>query len=132
MKTASLIVLAITMFFAQSSVLQAKRMAPKLVPPLAIDGVEYSAPLDRMGFVVATWPANKREIWMRQIYVIKREHKLGLEDDVQTCFITTLSNENGKLKITNERGGEFELNLQTLEVKVLKGKLVIDYSHAGH
>ena len=61
----------------------AKRFAPKPVAPVVKDGIEYSAPLDRMGFVVATWTKTKREIWSRQVYTIKYEYKLGLEEDVQ-------------------------------------------------
>jgi len=107
----------------------AKRSPPKLVAPVAKDGIEYSAPLDREGFVVATWIKTKREIWSRQIYVIKHEYKLGLESDVQTSFITGLELQDGKLKIKNERKAEFELDLDTMDVKVLKGQAVIDYTN---
>ena len=107
----------------------AKRSPPKTVAPVTKDGIEYSAPLDREGFVVATWIKTKREIWSRQIYVIKHEYKLGLESDVQTSFITELELQDGKLKIKNERKAEFELDLDTMEVKVLKGQAVIDYTN---
>ena len=107
----------------------AKRSSPKTVAPVTKDGIEYSAPLDREGFVVATWIKTKREIWSRQIYVIKHEYKLGLESDVQTSFITELELQDGKLKIKNERKAEFELDLNTMDVKVLKGQAVIDYTN---
>ena len=110
----------------------AKRSPPKPVEPVAKDGIEYSAGPTAApeGFVVATWTDGKRkvEIWRRQIYTIKHEYKLGLERDVQTCFITKLEFENGKLMIWNERSGEFELDLDTLEVKVLKGQALIDFT----
>jgi hypothetical protein len=106
----------------------AKRMAPKPVAPVTRDGIEYSAPLARIGFVVATWAKTKREIWSRQVYVIKYEYKKGLEQDVQWCFITSLQLEDGKLKVVNEQGGEFELDPETLNIKVLKGQAVIDYT----
>jgi len=60
--------------------------------------------------------------------VIKHAYKLGLEADVQTCFITKLELQDGKLKIANEREAEFELDLGTLEIKVIKGQAVIDYT----
>ncbi|OGV35922.1 MAG: hypothetical protein A2X48_06015 [Lentisphaerae bacterium GWF2_49_21] len=41
----------------------AKRSAPEQVKPVEKDGIEYSAPADRMGFVVATWALTKQEIW---------------------------------------------------------------------
>ena len=107
----------------------AKRSAPKPVAPVVKDGIEYSAPLNRMGFVVATWAKTKREIWSRQVYVIKYEYKLGLEEDVQWCFITDLRFENGKLRVVNEGGSEFEIDPDTLTVTVLKGQAVIDYTH---
>jgi hypothetical protein len=106
----------------------AKRLAPQPVTPVAKDGIEYSAPLSREGFVVAKWTKTGREIWSRQIYIIKHEYTLGLEEDVQTCFITALHFHNGKLRVTNEQGGEFEIDLESLTVTVLKGRAVIDYT----
>jgi len=105
-----------------------KRKPPKAVAPVTKDGIEYSAPLHRMGFVVATWMKTKQEIWSRQIYVVKHEYKYGLERDVQDCFITNLRFADGKLLVTNERGGEFALNPDSLEIRVLKGQGVIDYT----
>lgn len=106
----------------------AKRSPPEIVAPVAKDGIEYSAPLDREGFVVATWIQTKHEIWSRQIYVIKHEYKRGLESDVQTSFITEIELQDGKLNVMNERKSEFELDLDTMEVKVIKGQAVIDYT----
>ena len=106
----------------------AKRTAPKPVPPLRKDGIEYSAPVERMGFVVATWVQTKREIWGRQVYVIKHEYQHGLEQDVQTCFINGLHWAGAKLIVTNERDGEFELDPEALTVTVRQGSLVVDYS----
>ena len=100
----------------------AKRAAPKPVQPVLKEGIEYSAPVSREGFVVATWTKSKREIWSRQVYVIKHEYKLRLEEDVQSCFISNLRFEKGKLRVTNEDGGEFEIDLDSLAVKVLKGR----------
>jgi hypothetical protein len=105
-----------------------KRRPPPTVAPVTRDGIEYSAPRDRMGFVIATWIKTQQEIWSRQIYVVKHEYRFGLETDIQDCFITSLRFADGKLLVTNERGGEFALDPVSLEVKVLKGRLVIDYT----
>ena len=50
----------------------------------------------------------------------------GLEEDVQDCFITKLEIRNNKAYITNEKGYEYELDLNTLEIKIIKGFLIID------
>lgn len=116
----------------------AKRVAPKPVKSIVKDGIEYSAALDptHIGFIEATWTKAKQlkangktykpVIWSKQIYVIKYEYKYGLEEDVQWVFISNLRLDNNKLIITNELGYEYELDLDTLSVKVLKGKAVID------
>jgi hypothetical protein len=50
-----------------------------------------------------------------------------LEEDVQDVFISGLKliADHNALEITNERGGLFELNLETLTVKTIKGQAVI-------
>ncbi len=129
MKTSSLFAIIVTALLLSAALpASAKRTVPKPVQPVVKDGIEYSAPLTREGFVVATWIKSEREIWSRQVYVIKHEYKLGLEEDVQSCFITDLQFQNGKLRITNEQGGEFEVDPDSLTVKVLKGRSVVDYT----
>ena len=124
----SLLLILVVVFCSTVPAL-AKRSAPKPVAPIAKDGIEYSAPPNRMGFVVATWTKTKREIWSRQVYTIKYEYKLGLEEDVQWCFITSLRFQDGKLRVTNEAGSEFELDPESLAVRVLKGQAVLDHTH---
>lgn len=77
------------------------------------------------GFVEAWDPAKKGLVWIRQIYTIRRN--LDLEEDVQDVFITSLKliADRNVLEITNEAGGLFELHLETLDVKTVKGKAVI-------
>jgi hypothetical protein len=110
--------------FATSA--DAKRAAPRAVPPVIRDGIAYSAPPDRVGHVVATWAKTGREFWSRQVYAIK--YRRGLEQDVQWVFINDLRFEGGKLKVGNEKGGEFELDPESLNVKVLRGSAVIDFT----
>ena len=128
MKQNLVVILGLLIGFALVAPTFAKRSVLRQVKSVEKEGVEYSAPLEREGFVVATWTKTKREIWSKQIYVIKHEYKRGLETDVQTCFITNLELEGGKLKIVNELKAEFELDLDKLDVKVLRGQAVIDYT----
>ena len=128
MKQKLIAVLAVLALVALAGPAFAKRSAPQPVASVTQDGIEYSAPLEREGFVVATWVKTKREIWSRQVYVIKHEYQRGLETDVQTCFITRLEGRAGKLRVWNERGAEFEVDLQSLAVAVVKGPAVIDYT----
>lgn len=104
----------------------AKRLAPKPVPSVTRDGIEFSAPRDRMGFVVATSVKTSQEIWAKQIYVVK--YNVELERDVQWCFITGLKLDGKKLLITNEKGSTFELDTDSLEMKTIKGSAVIDHA----
>ena len=75
-----------------------------------------------MGCIEA-WDTKSNEmIWRRQIYVVK--YTVGLERDVQDVFITTLKLKGNTFIVANERKSEYELDLDTLHVKVLKGELV--------
>jgi len=49
---------------------------------------------------------------------------VDLERDVQDVFIQTMELKGDVLRITNERKSEYELDLESLEVKVVKGALV--------
>jgi hypothetical protein len=105
----------------------AKRAPPKEVPVVRHGDLEYrvrhhvgngSMP----GFVEAWDTSKKSQVWLRQIYVIRRN--LDLEEDLQDVFITgiKLINEHKALEITNETGNVFELNLETLDVKAIQGR----------
>jgi hypothetical protein len=109
---------------AAATHVEAKRGAPKEVPLITRDGITYSVPHDQMGFVIAKDEKTGRLIWSKQIYVVKYDPLL--EQDVQDCFITELRFEGGKLVISNEHDGQFELDPATLAIKVLKGAEVID------
>lgn len=102
------------------SVAYAKRAAPGEVPAVTNGKVEYRAPQDQMGCVEA-WEEGEL-IWRRQVYVVK--YTVGLERDVQDVFIKEMAVKGNRLTVTNERHSEYELDLQSLEVKVVKGALV--------
>jgi len=107
----------------------AERLAPKPVKSVVKDGIEYSAPLDSMGHVVATWQKTNSVLWNKQIYVVKFDYRENaVEADVQSCFITNLQLDGNKLITTNERGYEYALDLNSLDVKVLRGHSIIEIS----
>lgn len=92
----------------------AKRSAPVAVAPVVIKGVEYSAPHEAMAFVVAKGISSGKELWRVRIYEVRVNAEL--ERDVQDVFITSLTEKDGSLLITNERGEKFTLDLQTRKV----------------
>lgn len=106
---------------------EAKRAVPPKVLPLTVGNIEYSAPhrngsSKQMGFIEARDLKSGGLIWSRQIYAVK--HDLELEGDIQDIFIKSIAVQGNNLIITNERNSEYQLNLKTLHVKVLKGSLV--------
>ena len=100
----------------------ARRKAPKWVKNIIHKGIKYSAPHDIMGCVAAT--KSTVRIWWKQIYVVK--YNPAFETDVQDVFIKNLKIEDDNLIIENEKGYVYLLDLETLEVKVLKGTLIVE------
>ncbi|MDA7936797.1 hypothetical protein N9B79_00320 [bacterium] len=115
------IILAVLAVLSVSTV-HAKRGAPAKVPPVTVGEIEYRAPTSQMGCVEAWDTGSDEMIWRRQIYVVK--YTVGLERDIQDVFITALALNDKTLVLSNERKSEYELDLDTLEVKLLKGALV--------
>ena len=106
---------------------EAKRGAPAEVLPLTVGNIEYSAPhrngtQKQMGFIEARNLKSGKLIWNRQIYAVK--YVPDLEGDVQDVFIRNIKVKGNSLIVTNERKSEYQLDLKTLEVKVLKGSLI--------
>ena len=75
-----------------------------------------------MGFIEARDLKSGKLIWSRQIYSVKYDP--DLEGDVQDVYIKKIKVKGNSLIITNERKSEYQLNLKTLHIKVLKGSLV--------
>ena len=117
-----LVIISMALALASGSIAQAKRSAPKDVPSVTSGKIEYRAPKGQMGCIEA-WQG-KDLIWRRQVYVVK--YDIDLERDVQDVFIQKISLKGDILTIKNERGSVYELNLDTLAVKVVKGSLVED------
>jgi hypothetical protein len=94
--------------------ISAKRLPPKLVKPVTVAGVTFSAPGWPIGIIIATASSSRRELWRQRIYAIRYDHTL--EQDVQDVFITSLKRRGNALLITNERGERFVLDLSTRKV----------------
>lgn len=114
---------AATIFFCASSVL-AKRPAPRDVPPVksASAAIEYRFPPQHMGCVEAFDTKTGELLWRRQVYVVR--FTPNLEKDVQDVFVASVEIKDKTMILTNERNSQYQLDLDTLEVKVLKGSLV--------
>ncbi len=108
------LIFALTAFVLVLTPVVAKRAAPKPVAPVVANAVEYSAPHEQMGFVVATDTTKRKELWREQIYTVRIDP--DLERDVQDVFITSLAIERGSLVVTNERQEIFDLDLATRKI----------------
>src|SRR5262245_38412660 len=80
----------------------AKRKAPKPVPPVVWEGVEYRAPLnvEHMGCVQAIELSSGRKLWETEVYHVWIVPTL--EEDVQWVFISSMKVQGGKLLVRNE------------------------------
>jgi len=108
-------------------VTEAKRGAPAEVLPVTVGNIKYSVPHRngthrKMGLLEARDLKSGKLIWSRQIYAVKYDP--DLEGDVQDVFIKSITAEGNHLIITNERNSKYQLDLNSLEVKVIKGSLV--------
>ena len=106
---------------------EAKRGVPAEVLPVTVGNIEYSAPhrngtQKQMGFIEARDLKSGKIIWSRQIYAVKYDP--DLEGDIQDVFIKRITVEGNSLIITNERNSKYQLDLNSLEVKVIQGSLV--------
>ena len=88
---------------------EAKRMDPKKVEPVIFEGVKYTAPHEKRGYVEAWDIESGNIIWERKVY--EMEYVPYKEEDVQRVYITKLSIKNGKLAVENEKGKKYEVNL---------------------
>jgi hypothetical protein len=93
-----------------------KRSAPRPVPPVALNGVLYTAPNEngRVAFVIASDAKTGRELWRLTIFETKI--KPFLEEDVQWVFITRLWFKENSLLIQDEKSRCYEVDLATKRV----------------
>jgi hypothetical protein len=115
----------VSAFLATAPPLLAKRGAPAPVPAVRRAGIEYSVPHDPLpGMVQATDLRTSMVLWNRQVYTVRFDP--ALETDAQDCYITGLDLASGHLRVTNERGCVYLLSLDSLQVRVVRGHLVLD------
>ena len=122
----SLIPIGLLLLLGKGSV-DAKRAPPAPVPPVIHEGVRYKAGYeapsrgsdrgrDQYGGYVKAWDIKSNKmLWAVQVYSVK--YNPQIEGDVQDIFITSLSIQGNLLFVVNERGKEFVIDLQTLEVE---------------
>jgi hypothetical protein len=101
-----------------------KRVGPEDVTPVTANGVRYEVlhwGRDRGleqngGYIVAVDSTSSKELWLVRIYEIN--YKPKLETDVQDVFIQSieLSDDNKLLKVIDENGRQFTLDLITKKV----------------
>jgi len=104
---------------------EAKRAAPKDVPPVIFEGLKYSAPpwgwsngkKQNGGYIEATSLETGKLLWELRVYEIKYDP--NWEGDAQDIFITSLKIVDGNLEILNEAGDKFVVDLA--KRKVIKG-----------
>lgn len=119
----ALLVVAAAVLFGWTPA-SAKRLAPKPVPPVVWQGVEYRAPLDveHMGCVQAFEVASGKKLWETKVYPVHISDEL--ETDIQWVFISGLQVHDGKLWVTHESGNWSRLDLVTGRVEARDLKAV--------
>ncbi len=101
-----------------------KRGPPPPTRLVSVGGVRYEAVVwgrrrgmdQNGGYVAATDQKTGQELWVTKVYATP--HDPDMEDDKQDLFIARLDLiENGKaLRVTDERGGRYRLDLATRTV----------------
>ena len=99
----------------------AKRMAPKEVPIITHEEIEYSAPhftylfsnemKHNGGYLLAKDAKTRNKMWLKEIYEIKINP--FLERDVQEIFITEIKILDGKLQIKDQKERTFIVDPKT-------------------
>ncbi len=103
----------------------AKRPAPISIEPVHHNNIVYSVPhwsyqngtSQNGGVVRANDNGSSKLLW--QVTVYDTEYKQGLERDVQDVFIKSIElvNNQNILKVTNDLGHIFQVNLNTRQVQ---------------
>ena len=105
---------SLTLLMAQLG--SAKRLTPAKVDPVVYEGIRYVAPNDdgRRGYVEAWDVGTNKKVWELTIFTNRIDS--NLEEDVQWVFITALHIQDGRLMVTTERGGTYQVDLKTKEI----------------
>ena len=110
--------IALSLVFAFSAF--AKRTEPNPVPTLKIGNIKIVVPNDNgfRGYVEARDKTSDEKLWDKTIYKVwKNPFK---ESDVQWIFIKSISEQDGKVIITDERNRKYSLDPKSKKVQKIK------------
>ncbi len=122
----SKVLLVIAAIFLMVGSTYAKRLAPRDVPPVILDGKKYSAQpwvfkdeqstngVVQGRYIQARNSKTDKLIWEIKIYEIKYNPKV--ESDVQDIFISSLKIVEKNLEIKNEAGDKFIVDVSARKV----------------
>ena len=90
-----------------------KRTEPAKVDPVIHEGIRYITPNDdgRRGYIEAWEIQTNKKLWELTVFTNRLDPKL--EEDVQWVFIKSLSQQDGTLIVTSERGKTYQVDLKT-------------------
>jgi hypothetical protein len=90
-----------------------KRSEPAKVDPVIHEGIRYIVPNDdgRRGYIEAWEIQTNKKQWELTVFTNRLDPKL--EEDVQWVFIKSLSQQDGMLVVTSERGKTYQVDLKT-------------------
>ncbi len=102
-------------------VAEAKRAAPKEVLPIYFGSLKITAPntVADMGWIEVRDIRTDRLLLKKRVYSIAINPRL--EADVQWVFIVSMKIADGALRVTDERGRTYRLNLKDFLEEVIKG-----------
>ncbi|TFG00178.1 MAG: hypothetical protein EU542_08320, partial [Promethearchaeota archaeon] len=87
------------------------RGPPKKVEDIVHEGVRYSAPLGKMGFIEARDVNTNEFLWDLKVYEV--EYLPTLERDIQEVYIVSFELKSEGLEIINERNEKYFVDLKT-------------------
>lgn len=90
---------------------EAKRMPAPEVEPVIYKGVKFISPNtpQKMGYVEAWDMETNKKVWEKKVYTVFINPIM--EADVQWVFISSLTIEDGKLVVVNERGKKYKVDI---------------------
>jgi len=88
-----------------------KKIVPPKIEPLIYKGIKFVAPntIKEMGYVQAWDVEIGKKVWEKKVYGVFINQ--FLEDDIQWVFIISLSVEDGKLIVVNQKGREYKIDI---------------------
>jgi outer membrane protein assembly factor BamB len=95
----------------------AKRVPPKDIPPVVVNGTRYSANGDgKDSYVVATDVPSGNELWRVKVFHTRIEFWRG-EEDNQWVFISDLKFAGNSLLVRDEKNRCYSIDMNTKHVK---------------